>query len=88
MLPSPHRSVDIALICFLLGLAAATAIAFMVGFRAGGIALAAVLFGAAVVRCVPATASAAFAVRSRWFDVIALLVLTAGVGFLALTVPA
>ncbi|GAB3560739.1 DUF3017 domain-containing protein [Spelaeicoccus albus] len=88
MNPSPHRSVDVALIAFVLGLAITTAIAFLAGFRAGGIALAVVLFGAAVVRGVPTTASAAFAVRARWFDVIALLVLAVGVAFFAVTLPA
>lgn len=88
MNPSPHRSVDVALIAFLVGMGIATAIAFLVGFRSGGIAMSVVLFAAAVVRGVPTTASASFAVRSRWFDVLALLILAAGVAFFSATLPA
>lgn len=88
MNPTPHRSVDITLIAFLVGLAAATAISYLVGFRAGGITLSVVLLAGAVVRGVPTAASAAFAVRARWFDVVALLILAVGVAFLAITLPA
>lgn len=85
--PSPQRSVDVVLIAFVVGLAITAAITFLVSFRAGGIALAVVLLGAAAVRCLPMTASAAFAVRARWFDVLGLVVVAAAIGFFAVTLP-
>ncbi|WGW10777.1 DUF3017 domain-containing protein [Saxibacter everestensis] len=84
---SGRSAVDVPLVVVSLGVVAAAVVALLTSFRLGAAVLAALLVVVAIVRALPTPWAAAFVNRSMAVDIVTLLVLAGGIGFLAYSVP-